>query len=99
VAAGVLSGRVLDPGGAPVAGARVVVTASPGPVPDVAQLTGTDGRFSTPAPRPGAYRIAAYADGFAATEAAVDVPAAGGPPAVEITLGREESGPRGVRSC
>lgn len=90
MAVGVLTGRVLDPGGAPVAGARVLVTASPGPVPDLAQLTGADGRFSSPAPRPGAYRIAAYADGFASGEVGVEVPAAGGPPAVEITLGREE---------
>jgi hypothetical protein len=86
----VLQGQVVEPDGAPVAGARVLITASPVPVPDIAQVTGPDGRFATTAPAPGAYRIAAYATGRATVEVEVDVSAGGHPPTVEFVLQRQE---------
>lgn len=83
----VVSGRVLDPAGRPVGGARVLVTASPGPVPDIGQVTAGDGRFAAAAPRPGAYRIAVHADGRAAVEVPVHVAAHGPAPELTIILG------------
>jgi protocatechuate 3,4-dioxygenase beta subunit len=53
---------VLDATGKPVAQARVYFTSAPGPVPDIAAVTGADGRFRLTAPRPGAYQIAANTD-------------------------------------
>ena len=53
------AGVVLDAAGRPVAQARVYFTASPGPTPDIAALTGSDGTFRMNAPRAGRYRIGA----------------------------------------
>jgi protocatechuate 3,4-dioxygenase beta subunit len=61
-----ISGRVVDASGRGVAGARVMVAAAPGNVPDVALLTGADGRFTLSAPVPGRYTIAAATDAGAA---------------------------------
>lgn len=52
-----LEGVVVDSGGAPLAGAQVAIASAPVAVPDIAQLTGADGRFSLPAPASGAYVI------------------------------------------
>jgi hypothetical protein len=53
-----IAGRVVDKNGQPVAGARVYLERAPVAVPDIAQLTGRDGRFSMTAPAPGLYRVA-----------------------------------------
>jgi hypothetical protein len=85
VAASLVSGRVLGGDGNPVSGATVMFGSAPGPVPDVAQLTGPDGRFALVAPEPGRYVISVRAPGGATAELAVDVGAL--PPAeVEIVL-------------
>jgi uncharacterized GH25 family protein len=67
-----ISGVVLDPDGRPVLGARVYVTASPAPIPDVAILSGPDGEFVLGADAPGIYRLAASADGYRTAEAEID---------------------------
>ena len=69
----VISGTVLSASGQPVALARVYVLAAPGPVPDVALLTGADGRFEIGAPQPGAYEIGASTDGLGSGRVAVRV--------------------------
>ena len=61
-------GVVVDPQGKPVEGARVYVTSSPGPMPDVAILTGPGGEFTLGVVAPGKYRIGAAADGFRSVE-------------------------------
>ena len=86
VAATVLAGRVLDPAGHPVAHARVLVLAGPGPVPDIAQLTAADGRFALPAPRAGRYRLAAHAAGFVPVESSVEVGGVDPAPETDIVL-------------
>lgn len=53
----VVSGVVTDPTGRLVVGAVVAVAAAPVPVPDIAALTGGDGRFSIMVPGPGTYRL------------------------------------------
>lgn len=52
-----ITGVVTDPSGRRLAGVVVVIAASPVPVPDIAALTGEDGRFSITVPVPGVYRL------------------------------------------
>lgn len=59
----IINGLVADPSGRPVAGAVVLVADSPQPVPDIAALTGEDGRFSIVVPAPGDYRLVVRRDG------------------------------------
>jgi len=85
VAATVIKGHVVDQSGAPVAGARVMVSASPVPLPDIAQITGPDGGFALAAPAPGRYSIVVHAAGLA-MERAVDVRESTITPHLEIML-------------
>ena len=68
----VISVTVTSPDG-PVAMARVVVETSPHPLPDVAGLTGSDGRFTLSTNGPGRYVIAIHADGFVTARVECDV--------------------------
>jgi Carboxypeptidase regulatory-like domain len=85
-AAATLSGIVLDAAGRPVAGARVYLVGAPGPVPDVAALTGADGRFVLGAARAGRYEVACSSDAGGVASASVEVGARGA--AVELRLAR-----------
>lgn len=67
-----IAGTVIGTDGAPVAGAQVLFAHAPVAVPDIAQLTGPDGRFALGAPAAGTYRIAARS-GDSAGEVAVEV--------------------------
>jgi hypothetical protein len=53
----IIGGAVTDPSGRPVAGATVLIASAPVPVPDIAGLTGDDGRVSITVPVPGDYRL------------------------------------------
>jgi iron complex outermembrane receptor protein len=79
--AGPVTGRVLDPTGAAIAGA-VVVVESVGGASTVA--TGADGQFVVPRLVPGAYRITVIQPGFAT--AVQDVVIGETPPPIEVTL-------------
>ena len=83
---GLISGVVRDADGAPVEDARVYVADAPVPIPDVAALTGTDGRFSLPAPADGSYTLEASADGLGSARVTVE---ARGAADVELTMGTE----------
>lgn len=86
-------GEVRGADGAPVAGARVSITDSPVPVPEIAAVTGPDGGFVLAAPAPGRYAFAAHADGVpggpATGEVAVPPPAAG-PPSPPVSADPDE---------
>jgi hypothetical protein len=69
----VLSGRVLDALGHPVSGARLFVRKAPGPVPDIALLTGEDGSFTLSLPTWGRYELACSSDVLGIASAAVEV--------------------------
>ena len=84
--AATLSGIVLDAAGQPVAGARVYLVGAPGPVPDMAVLTGADGRFVLGAARAGRYEVACSNDAGDSASARVEVEARGA--AVELRLAR-----------
>jgi len=60
---GEIAGRVLAAGGVPVTEATVMITASPGPHPDIAALTGAGGEFSFRGLPPGEYTLLANAPG------------------------------------
>jgi hypothetical protein len=82
--AALVNGEVRGPDGRPVEGARVVITASPVPMPEIAPVTDAEGRFAMAAPAPGEYAFSAYTDGPggpATGSVHVPHPAAGAEPA------------------
>lgn len=68
-----VSGVVSGPDGKPVREARVYFAGGPAPLPDIAALTGPDGRYALAAPTPGAYEVECTAEGFAAQRETVEV--------------------------
>lgn len=62
----VIRGTVVDSAGRPVAGARILVVQSPGPMPDIAMLSGEDGSFAIGAPAAGRYLLEAATDSSSA---------------------------------
>ena len=87
-----VAGRVVDEGGGPIDGARVVVggvgasAASAG----LSALTDAGGHFTLALPA-GSYRLSASAAGRGTNQVAVDVTAGSSPPALEIKLVRAEA--------
>lgn len=70
------AGTVVDAAGRPVAGAMIAVRSldTPSrPVPEIAVLSGGDGRYAWPLP-PGRYELAALVGGRAGPAVAVTVP-------------------------
>jgi protocatechuate 3,4-dioxygenase beta subunit len=78
----IIEGAVLDAAGKPVAQARVYFSAAPGSVPDIAALTGADGRFRLGAARPGIYQVSASSDTHGSASVVVDV----GPKDVQVAI-------------
>lgn len=91
-----ITGVVRDTSGTPVTGAHVLFTEGPRPLPDIAAVTDTDGRFSLVAPAPGEYTLICRADplmgpsGTAEATVRVEPSAQAAPQGrlrVELTLG------------
>lgn len=74
-------GRVLDASGAPVPGARIVIVASTVPLPEIALLSDTEGRFALRLPT-GHFTLRAHGPDGAVGEAEVD----GAPNTGEIVI-------------
>ena len=85
----VVAGRVLGASGMPLADARVAFAEAPVPVPDIAAVTGADGRFALSAPAPGLYVVIAAADGHVPAQVTVEV--RGERIDVELTLAEEDA--------
>lgn len=68
-----IKGQVLDPKGRPVTEASVYFTASPVALPDVAQLTDEDGRFSLTVSIFGIYRLAVRSDEWGVIERVFEI--------------------------
>ena len=81
-----IAGIVRDDTGAPVERVRVYFTHAPVAVPDVAAVTGADGRFALAAPAPGRYSLECSAEGYATVGRTVLV--TGADEEVDIILGR-----------
>ena len=81
-----ISGRVVDAAGKPVAWARVMFARSPVPLPDVALMTGEDGSFTLSVPENGSYEILTMSDDQGQSTTTVDV--RGDREDVEVQLGK-----------
>ncbi|HET6563720.1 MAG TPA: carboxypeptidase-like regulatory domain-containing protein [Marmoricola sp.] len=81
-----IAGIVHDETGVPLEGVRVYFTQAPVAVPDVAALTGADGRFALAVPAHGLYALGCSAEGFATVRRTVFV--AGDDEVVDIVLGQ-----------
>ncbi|MGW1767229.1 carboxypeptidase-like regulatory domain-containing protein [Streptomyces sp. NPDC002073] len=83
-----ITGTVLDAHGDPVPGVAVAIADGPGPFPDIAALTGADGRFSLSVSTEGVYTVQGTAADGRSARASVEVSAGGTPPAsAELRLG------------
>jgi len=88
----VIRGVVTDATGNPLADAAVAIAAAPVAVPDIAALTGPDGRFAIAAPAPGGYTVVATAPGTGTGTVTVQVDVSGASETeVEIRVAPPES--------
>jgi Carboxypeptidase regulatory-like domain len=87
-----VEGRVVDDGGSPIEGARVVIAGgSQGePAAGLYALTDPGGRFSLAVPA-GSYEVVASAPGHGSVRSAIDLQASAPPPAIELRLARAEA--------
>jgi len=69
----VVHGRVIGPNGEPISGASVMFARGPVAVPDIAQITTSQGTFALAAPIEGNYCILVNAPGFPVMEHDVEV--------------------------
>jgi len=69
----VVRGLVIDASGRPVDGAAVVIVDGPGAWPDIACLTGDDGRFVLGTPSAGQYKLGVRSDEHGYVEAPIAV--------------------------
>ncbi|MBH0122941.1 carboxypeptidase regulatory-like domain-containing protein [Rhodococcus sp. NPDC003382] len=63
-------------GNTPVPFARIVVVTGPGPMPEIAILSGPDGSFTVGTPYPGRYLLAVHADEYRPARLEVTLPEA-----------------------
>lgn len=83
-----IAGVVHDRDGAPLEWARVAFAEGPTALPDIAAVTGADGRFALSAPVPGRYRLMVAADGCLSRHVVVEV--ADSQVEVDVTLAPAE---------
>lgn len=67
----ILAGQVVDAAGKAIALASIYFVSGPAALPDIAMLTGTDGKFTLAVPAEGRYEIGARADNYQARTACV----------------------------
>jgi hypothetical protein len=68
VSARLIVGTVVGARGEPVAGARIYFVEGPVPLPDIAAVTDSEGRFTLTAPAPGTYTVGGAFDDVATSE-------------------------------
>ena len=64
----IINGQVLDPHHRPEVEASVYIISAPISMPDIAQLTDEQGRFTLSAPVPGRYTLGVRSDRWGATQ-------------------------------
>lgn len=69
----IISGVISDSDGKPLADAQIYFTESPMPLPDIAMLTDSDGKYSLSVPSAGKYGIGYNAAGFASKKVTVTI--------------------------
>jgi hypothetical protein len=88
-----VSGVVTDDAGRPLAEVAVAFAGAPVPVPEIAVLTGPDGRFVLAAPAAGTYTVAVNAPGHAGQTVELQVEP-GGAHEVEVQISVQPPDPR-----
>ena len=88
MSARLIVGTVVGARGAPFAGARVYFVEGPVPLPDIAAVTDSNGRFTLTAPAPGTYTVGGAFDDVATSER---VTVAEGECEVTLRLEREQA--------
>lgn len=81
-----VTGVVRDPAGRPVPDARVYLVEGPGPFPDIAALTGDDGRFTLSVSVPGTYTVQCRSPDERVSGTTVEVGAESGPAHADIRI-------------
>ena len=69
----IIQGQVVDPEGQPVAQAAVYFVSAPVNMPDIAQLTDDEGKFTTYLPTPGDYTLGARSDNWGEVQQEIQV--------------------------
>jgi Carboxypeptidase regulatory-like domain len=69
----IVSGRVVDPEGRPIEGARVFFSRGPASYADVSLVTGDNGEYTLAAPTEGEYEITTVTDEHGSTSTTVAV--------------------------
>jgi protocatechuate 3,4-dioxygenase beta subunit len=69
----IIQGCVIDPQSHPVAEAAVYIVSSPVSMPDTAQLTDEQGRFTISVPVPGRYTVGVRSEGGDAVQTEVEI--------------------------
>jgi protocatechuate 3,4-dioxygenase beta subunit len=86
-----VAGRVVDEGGNPIEGARVVVASGgSGASAGLFAISDAGGNFALALPA-GSYRLSAHASGRGTAQASVNVAAGSAPPALQLKLVRAEA--------
>jgi hypothetical protein len=88
----IVAGVVHGSAGEPVPQARVFVARSPVPVPDIAALTDTEGRFTVSLPAAGVYELACAAEGYQPASATIELTGER-ESRLELRLAPEQPGP------
>jgi iron complex outermembrane receptor protein len=83
---GAIAGRVTTATGEPMSGVAVMIGGSSPPHPDIAALTGDDGRFRFDDLVPGPYQLVINTGGADPRTESVEV-SAGGVSRIEVTIG------------
>jgi hypothetical protein len=87
VSRSVVAGCVFGPDRKRIAGASVMFAAGPVAIPDIAQLTDSQGAFELAAPAKGTYRLVINAPGFSPVERNVEVTGNATSP-IEVKVGK-----------
>jgi len=83
----VIAGVVVDARGNPVEKARVYFIEGPVPLPDIAALTDSDGRFALTAPVSGTYQLGVASEGPEGFMQTTSEVAVRGEPRVDLEIG------------
>lgn len=85
----IIRGHVVDLQSHPVAEVAVYIVSSPVSMPDIAQLTDEQGRFTISVPVPGRYTVGVRSEGGGAVQTEVDIKGEE-PVSVEVQLTASE---------
>jgi protocatechuate 3,4-dioxygenase beta subunit len=69
----IIQGQIVDPEGQPVAEAAVYFVSAPVNMPDIAQLTDSEGKFTVQVAQPGKYTLGVRSDNWGELQKDVEI--------------------------